>query len=150
VDELLPADTGGATGQSLHLNNAISVAIAVDAINATEAEARGLELTRRALATAGVTPLEELDIRVVRWDLFEAETKRQNHPDIVGATEAATILRVSRQRVHQLMRENPEFPKPLYHLRGTGPLWVRPGIEMFGRQWERKPGRPAKVTVAVG
>jgi hypothetical protein len=150
VDELLPADAGGATGQSLHWNNAVSVAIAIDATNATAAETRGLGLIRHALTSAGVTSLEALDIRVVRWDLFEAETKRRNHPDIVGALEAATILHVSRQRVHQLMHENPEFPGPLYHLRGTGPLWVRSGIEAFDRRWKRKPGRPAKTAAAAG
>ena len=101
-----------------------------------------------ALDEAGVDAVETLDMRVVRWDLFEAEVAEANYPDLVGATEAAAMLGVSRQRIHQLMRENRAFPDPLYNLSGTGPLWVRQGIELFERQWTRRPGRPPKVPAA--
>lgn len=61
-------------------------------------------------------------------------------PELVSAAEAAEILDVSRQRVHQLQADHDEFPAPLYELR-TGPLWTRDAIEWFQRHWERKPGR---------
>ena len=77
--------------------------------------------------------------------LTEAEYERQalapSAPDIVSAAEAADILGISRQRLHQL-RRHPRFPAPLYQLR-TGPLWTRDAIEWFAGVWDRKPGRPA-------
>jgi hypothetical protein len=146
VEGLLPGRYAPAVGQSLHDTNGISASLAVDAEDSRSAETYALGLIMSALAQAGIDALEILNMRVVRWDLFEAETEAPNYPDLVGATEAATILGVSRQRVHQLLRENPGFPEPLYHLRSTGPLWVRQGIESFARHWERRPGRPPKVT----
>lgn len=131
-----------AVGQSAHGENGVAVALAINADDADKAEDEAVRLIADALLAGGIEPLETLDRRVVRWDLFEAEVSEPNYPDIVGAAEAASILNVSRQRVHQLLRENPRFPEPLYRLRGTGPLWVRSGIEAFSRRWERRPGRP--------
>ncbi|MGH8825173.1 MAG: helix-turn-helix transcriptional regulator [Jiangellaceae bacterium] len=72
---------------------------------------------------------------------YERQALEPNVPEIVSAAEAADILGVSRQRLHQL-RRHPRFPAPLYELR-TGPLWTRDAIEWFVGVWERKPGRPA-------
>ncbi len=148
AEALLPADSGPAVGQSIHDKNGISISLAVDADDPRSAESRAIDLIMSALAEAGVKTLEILDVRVVRWDLFETEMDTPNYPDLVGASEAASILGVSRQRVHQLLRDNPGFPEPLYRLGGTGPLWVREGIESFERHWRRRPGRPPKVTAA--
>jgi hypothetical protein len=148
VEELLPDRFAPAVGQSLHDTNGIAASLAVDAEDSRSAETSALELIMSALAQAGIDALEILDMRVVRWDLFAAETEAPNYPDLVGAIEAAAILGVSRQRVHQLLRENPGFPEPLYHLRSTGPLWVRQGIESFAQRWSRRPGRPRKTAMA--
>jgi hypothetical protein len=37
--------------------------------------------------------------------------------DLVGVAEVAELLGVSRQRVHQLIREQAGFPDPVAHLR---------------------------------
>jgi hypothetical protein len=50
---------------------------------------------------------------------------------------------VSTQRLHELATGKAGFPEPIYELR-TGKLWLRSAIEAFGRQWERKPGRPRR------
>jgi hypothetical protein len=145
VEAFLPTDGGAAVGQSLHDKNAVAVSLAVDAEGALVAEDRALRLITNALTKVGVELLEIVDLRVVRWDLFEAEAETPNYPDLVSAAEAAVILDISRQRVHQLWHGNPGFPEPLYRLGGAGPLWVRAGIESFARRWERRPGRPPKA-----
>lgn len=68
-------------------------------------------------------------------------------PELVSSSEAADILHVTRQRIHQLRSSHPTFPAPLYELQ-TGPLWTRDAIEWFDRTWERKTGRPAKTTAS--
>lgn len=120
----------------------LSVTLAVDADDALSALRLAQEAVTDAAKRHGITPGTVADARAVTWERAEAELDTPNYPDIVSAVEAADILHVSRQRVHQLWKDNPRFPTPLYELR-TGPLWVRAGIEKFDQEWERKPGRPA-------
>ncbi len=84
----------------------------------------------------------------IRQDVLEAENSRPTLPELVSAPEAADILGVSPQRVHELAASKADFPEPMYELR-TGKLWLRDAIEAFGRRWERKPGRPSKATSAA-
>lgn len=65
-------------------------------------------------------------------------------PMLAGGTEAAEILGVSRQRVHQLATEHPDFPAPVARL-SCGSIWLRGEIVWFARNWSRKPGRPRKA-----
>jgi hypothetical protein len=81
----------------------------------------------------------------IRQDVLEAENRRPTLPELVSAPEAADILGVSSQRVHELAAGKADFPEPVYELR-TGKLWLRDAIEAFGRRWERKPGRPSKAS----
>lgn len=55
---------------------------------------------------------------------------------LVSTPEIADLLGVSRQRVHQLIAENEDFPKPAARL-GVGRVWYRRAIE----RWARKHGR---------
>lgn len=83
--------------------------------------------------------------RAMTEDLHEAEALRPDTPELLAATDVAELLGVSRQRVHQLHTEHPQFPEPYQRL-GSGPIWTRPAIEAFDRAWARKPGRPAKAS----
>lgn len=65
-------------------------------------------------------------------------------PDLVSAVEAAEILGVSWQRVHQLSAEHSMFPTPVARL-ASGSVWLRTGVEGFAARWTRKVGRPAKA-----
>lgn len=80
-------------------------------------------------------------VRAVELEVYELEVDQPTLPELVSAAEAAEILDVSRQRVHELAKGRPDFPAPLYELR-TGPLWKRDAIEAFERRWERRRGRP--------
>ena len=54
---------------------------------------------------------------------------------LMGLTEIAELLGVSRQRAHQLAATY-GFPKPMARL-AVGPIWKRADIE----QWARETGR---------
>ena len=75
---------------------------------------------------------------------FERRAWEPTVPDVVGPIEAAELLGVSRQRVHQLASDNTRFPKPVIVTK-SGSLWARSAIEAFDRSWTRKPGRPARA-----
>jgi predicted DNA-binding transcriptional regulator AlpA len=98
-------------------------------------------------AVAGVigNGLEPISVEAMDLDEYDRRANAPTLPDMVSAPEAATILGVTRQRVHQLVSENPRFPEPLFRL-GSGPVWDATAIRAFDAKWERKPGRPAKVS----
>lgn len=101
---------------------------------------RGRETVTGWLRGHGLDPAL-VGLRVLTEDAFNLEANTPTYPDLVSPVEVADMLGVTRQRVHQLWRDHPDFPEPLYELR-TGPLWVRAGVEKFGRDWARQPGRP--------
>ncbi|MGH3906561.1 MAG: hypothetical protein ACRDTE_20625 [Pseudonocardiaceae bacterium] len=84
-----------------------------------------------------------VDLRVTTPEQYEAEASRPDFPPLASAADAAEILGVSRQRVHQLAASNTRFPAPIVRV-GSGPLWTVPAIEHFDRIWDRKPGRPQR------
>ncbi|MGH3815622.1 MAG: hypothetical protein ACRDUV_24745 [Pseudonocardiaceae bacterium] len=101
---------------------------------------------RFALTELGADFRAELvDLRVTTPERFEAEALRPDFPPLASAADAAEILGVSRQRVHQLAASNTRFPAPVARV-GTGPLWTVPAIEHFASVWDRRPGRPAAST----
>ena len=65
--------------------------------------------------------------------------------DLLGASEVAKLLGVSRQRAYQLMEAHLDFPKPVAYLQ-RGKLWSRVQVDLWRRQWRRdfsrKGGRP--------
>lgn len=57
--------------------------------------------------------------------------------ELVGLTEIATLLGVSRQRVHQLASQ-PDFPEPRARL-SAGLVWNLDDIELWARESGRLP-----------
>ena len=88
-----------------------------------------------------------VDVRLVAAEIYEAEAIEPNIPELASAADAAAILRVSRQRIHQLAESNSSFPRPIARV-ATGPLWTRNAIEWFDSIWQRKPGRPTRLKAA--
>ena len=64
---------------------------------------------------------------------------------LVGAAEIADMLGITRQRVNQLVRRDPTFPKPEAELI-AGRVWKRTNVEA----WMRKTGRVAGVRQRPG
>jgi hypothetical protein len=118
--------------------------ISVQAEDAAHASMTGAEVVRELAVKAGLPDWPLVRVEATQHDVLDEQLAWPNYPDLVSGPEAAELLGVSRQRLHQLAHEHADFPEPLYRLR-VGPLWVRSGIEAFGRRWERKPGRPRKT-----
>jgi predicted DNA-binding transcriptional regulator AlpA len=62
---------------------------------------------------------------------------------LAGIHEAAEVLAVSTQRVHELAKRD-DFPTPLAVLAG-GRVWRRSEIERWSKRYPRRPGRPRKA-----
>jgi hypothetical protein len=70
-----------------------------------------------------------------------------NFPDLVGTTEAAKMLGVTRQRFHELQAAG-RLPQPKVEL-AAGPIWLRAAVTAFEERWDRTPGRPASNLAKV-
>lgn len=84
------------------------------------------------------------DIRPVRTEVMteayaDAWLERRP-PGLVGVSEIARALGVSKQRVSELRRRQ-DFPKPVAEL-AAGPVWTDVSLNHFVLGWERRPGRP--------
>ncbi len=67
--------------------------------------------------------------------------------EVIGITEIAAALGVSKQRVFQLM-ERDDFPAPLAVL-ACGSIWRKGDLSTFADGWQRKAGRPRRAPAAV-
>lgn len=66
--------------------------------------------------------------------------------ELMGMAEAADFLGITRQRVAQLIRENPRFPKPLAILR-CGTVLCAVSVREFGREKRPSGRRPIRREV---
>jgi len=120
-----------------------SARISVEARDAAGAAALAAALVTRLAEQAGLPAWPVVRAEAVRADMLDEDLTQSQLPDLVSGPEAAEILSVSVQRLHQLAAEHPDFPAPAYKLRAAS-LWLRPAITAFGDRWDRKPGRPRK------
>lgn len=117
-----------------------SATVTVDADSLNAARDAAMPRVVAAASLAGL-PLEQITrVEVVREDVRDAEMERPSLPDLVSGPEAAEIIGVTRQRLHQLANDHPRFPEPAYRL-GVGMLWHRAAVERFAAE-DRSPGRP--------
>jgi hypothetical protein len=64
-------------------------------------------------------------------------------PDVMGREEAATLLNVSQQRVGQLIRDDPMFPKGRKLARGL--IWDAPELRAYAKDRRRPKTSHTKV-----
>ncbi|MEX0755715.1 MAG: hypothetical protein WD556_11460 [Actinomycetota bacterium] len=97
-----------------------------------------------ALTVSGLR--RDIDFRLAVVEIAtEAELEREiSEPpiELVGATELAEMLGVTRQRASTLATSS-TFPAPLARL-ASGPVWLKGSVLRFASEWERRPGRPRK------
>jgi hypothetical protein len=86
-------------------------------------------------------------ISVLTNEQAEAEAMSPSIPPLASAADAAEILGISRQRVHQLSKQHPRFPAAIAQV-AIGPLWTVDAIQWFASVWERRSGRPPKSRIA--
>lgn len=64
---------------------------------------------------------------------------------VVGLSEVASIIGVSRQRAAQLAVDHDDFPEPIGQL-AAGRVWDRAAVEAWNDAHpDRRPGRPRQV-----
>ncbi len=73
---------------------------------------------------------------------LDAELASPLVPELVGVSEVAELLGVSRQRASDLQNRH-GFPDPVAIL-ASGPVWMRKQLNSFTSTWDRKPGRPRR------
>ncbi|MFT3905652.1 MAG: hypothetical protein QM718_05045 [Steroidobacteraceae bacterium] len=111
---------------------------ATDVFAAAKAGAKRIShIVAGAIVGATAMTVEEFDAREERLAL-----RRR----LVGLSEVAVVLQISRQRVLTLSKRE-DFPAPLARL-ASGPVWRAGDISTFAGGWQRKAGRPRKVAAA--
>jgi hypothetical protein len=123
-----------------------SAQVSVDAKSASDATNTGVGAVLELARFHDVPIWPVVRVEVTRADVLDEQLARPVMPEVVSGPEAADILGVSTQRVHQLAVENSQFPAPVYDLR-AGKIWLRSAVEAFAAR-ERRPGRPRRVDVA--
>jgi hypothetical protein len=142
------ADWGGVVSGATEGDTSWSATVSVDAEDATAALLVASDLVREMADKAGLPPWPIVRAEAMTAAIADDELLRPVLPDLVSAPEVADILGVSPQRVHELASvPTVRFPEPAYVLR-AGKLWLRPAIESFNAQWQRRPGRPRKVAAS--
>ena len=122
--------------------------ISIGALGMEEAVRVGPELILRLASEAGLSTWPVVRIEATREDVLDQELVSPAMPDLVSGPEAAAILGVSNQRLHQLAVTHSRFPDPAYQFPGAK-VWHRAAIEKFNEKWSRKPGRPRKAPSAA-
>jgi hypothetical protein len=107
-----------------------------------------LDIWMTAVEAAGLPVWPVVRVETMTVAEHEAELETPNFPALVGVTEAARMLGISKQRLAQLAAR-PDFPEPMVSL-ASGPVWLTSSIRGFERRWTRKPGRPAKRQPSEG
>lgn len=120
--------------------------VSVPAYDAREAADTGVALIQRMAIKAGMPAWPSARAEAVRQDVLEEDNARPTLPELVSAPEAAEILGVSPQRVHELAG-GPGFPEPMYDLR-TGRLWLKNAVDAYAERRRRGPGRPRKAAAS--
>lgn len=122
----------------------LTIRVAIEADDAAVAGAAAVTAVSHALESVGlgISPVTELE--VTEWSLFETKLDTPTYPEVVGISEIAEILETSRQRASELARSS-KFPTPHADL-AAGPVWFRPTVMRFAKEWDRKPGRPRSQT----
>ena len=109
--------------------------LTVSATSVTEAAKKGAKIVTDLVAGDAVA------VEAMTTD--EADRRMEDHAKIVGVTEVAGMLGVSRQRVSTLSKRG-DFPSPLARL-SSGPVWRAGDLSTFASGWQRKAGRPRKI-----
>jgi hypothetical protein len=127
------AVTGGA--------RAWSARISVEANGAADGAALAAALVMLLAKQAELPAWPIVRAESVREDVFVEDLAQPQLPDLVSGPEAADILGIPVQQVHQLAADHADFPAPAYQLRAAS-LWLRPTVVAFAERWDRRRGEP--------
>lgn len=121
-----------------------SVQMAVAAFEPVEALREAIAAEATAAKKAGLPEWPVVSVSVIEWNYFEMKLDDPTYPTVVGVSELADMLDVTRQRASELAR-SASFPTPFQEL-ASGPVWLEPTVRRFVADWDRRPGRPRKAS----
>lgn len=128
-----------AADAATHTAGVITISLTVDAPTIDQA----IVVTDHKIRGAAPAGWDLAGVEVLRHDLLEAELEQPLYPALVGITEAAGMLGVSRQRAHAIAQGS-NFPTPIAEL-ASGPVYLASAVEAFAAH-PRTAGRPRTVT----
>lgn len=141
------ADYGAAASTSRDASR-YSITFSFAAVDQSSAFHTGLELVHRYAEKVGLPDEPVVRIELATLAEHDAELAAPAFPALVGVSEIAKILGVSRQRAGAIARGS-GFPRPVEEL-AAGPVWRRSDLGHFLRDWARRPGRPRKYCPDCG
>lgn len=120
----------------------------IDAPDALAAAAHAVGVWNDARRGVGLDDAGPVQVNVVREEEFRRQVDAANFPALVGVSEIAGLLGVSRARVSEMARTAASFPRPVAQL-ASGPVWTEPSVRAFAEDWPRRPGRPRRRVAAA-
>jgi hypothetical protein len=131
---IAPSEDSGATPVRY------GVDLSVNADEAGYAAAMALGFFQEAVAKVDLPAWPIVKLVVITEAELDASLSQSNFPVLVGVSELADLIGVSRQRASELAHSG-SFPAPVATL-ASGPVWIEPAILRYVEEWERRPGRP--------
>lgn len=111
----------------------------VDADDIGSAMANAVPAFHEAVEKASLPPWPVVRLEVMTEAQFDDDLASRAFPVLIGVSELAELLGVTRQRASMLAK-SAAFPRPVADLY-AGPVWTEPSVRRFIDDWERKPGR---------
>jgi hypothetical protein len=140
----LLVDRGGAiSGSAMGDRYGATFSIEEAVATAPDAVAFGYEIFTSYAEKSGLPTWPVVRAEALTFEELERDIETPNFPELVGVSEIADILGVTRQRASALAK-TAGFPAPVATL-ASGPVWTRPSLNQFVDEWPRKDGRPPKL-----
>jgi hypothetical protein len=140
IEDTLAQLSAIVTGPTAALPHRFGVTLSIDGTSLPAAIDEATTLIEKAAAGAGMPAFTVAHVDAMTYSEHDRTLEETDDLQLVGVTEVAEILGVSRQRASEL-RKRPGFPTPVAEL-ASGPVWTRPLLDLFVEHWERKRGRP--------
>ena len=129
----------------------LAVQLIVEARTRRAAIEHGERYVADALAAAGLSDAEVVEVHVLTWDEFEYRLAQPRIPELWGTSEAGEFLGVSNPRIDQLYIKHQESLPLVTKLAGTkgARIWLADTWRRF-KESEHNPtrGRPRKEQAA--
>ena len=119
----------------------------VNAPDALAAAAHAVAVWNDAQRRVELGDAGPIQVSVVREEEFRRQVDAANFPALVGVSEIAELLGVSRARASEMARRATNVPRPVAQL-ASGPVWTETSIRAFAEDWPRRPGRPRRLVAA--
>lgn len=130
-----------------HHDGHLGARVWVQAPDAVAAAAIAVSVWTTAIRGVGIAGSTPVQVEVTSAAEMAEQLNRPNFPALVGVSEVADLLAVSRARASELARSAAGFPRPVAQL-ASGPVWLQASVLEFLSGWPRRPGRPQRRETA--